>query len=243
MHPLISTPIRCPVLIGRSDYFNTLRQLLEETRRGQGRMVLISGEAGVGKSRLVAEVVEDAASKEFLVLQGSCFEQDQSSPYASLLDLLQMQFAERVVPNLAADLEPTTRELLQLLPGILPPPHDLIADTTMDREARKRRLVAALAHHFGSLADRQPLLLVFEDLHWSDDGSLEQLLQLARFCTARPICLLATYRSDDASPTLHRWLAQLDRARLAQELKLERLTTNEVAVRLRAIFSLNRPVR
>ena len=243
MHPLISTPIRCPVLVGRTEYFNALQRLLDAVRGGHGQLVLISGEAGVGKSRLAAEIVEDAATKGYLALQGTCFEQDRSSPYAPLLDLLQAQFAQRMAPDHAADLEPTTRELLYLLPGILPPPRNLVVDTTMDRETHKRRLVTALAHHFGSLADRQPLLLVFEDLHWSDDGSLEQLLQLARFCTARPICLLVTYRSDDASPTLHHWLAQLDRARLTQELRLKRLTLNEVAVMLRAIFALNRPVR
>jgi DNA-binding CsgD family transcriptional regulator len=243
MHSLISTPIRCPVLVGRSNSFSGLQRLLDAARGGHGQLALISGEAGVGKSRLMSEVIADATTKGYLALQGSCFEQDRSSPYAPLLDLLQAQFAQCRAPDYAADLEPTTRELLHLLPGILPPPRDLVVDTSIDRETHKRRLVTALAHHFGSLADRQPLLLVFEDLHWGDDGSLEQLLQLARLCTALPICLMATYRSDDAGPTLYHWIAQLDRARLAQEFQLERLTCNEVALMLRATFALNRPVR
>ena len=243
MHSVISTPIRCPVLVGRSNAFTGLQGLLDAARGGHGQLALISGEAGVGKSRLVSEVVADAATKGYLALQGTCFEQDRSSPYAPLLDLLQTQFARHMVPDYAADLEPTTRELLHLLPGILPPPRDLVMDASLDQETHKRRLVTALAHHFGGLADRQPLLLVFEDLHWSDDGSLEQLLQLARLSTARPICLLVTYRSDDAGPTLYHWLSQLDRARLAQEFQLERLTCNEVALMLRATFALNRSVR
>jgi SAM-dependent methyltransferase len=201
----ISTPIRCPILVGRSESFRALRRLLDATRRGHGQLALIPGAAGVGKSRLVAEIAADAANTGFLVLQGSCFEQDRSSPYAPLLDLLRAQFVPRI-PLGAADLDPATRELFRLLPGIAPPP-DLVADNTIDPETHKQRLIAALGDHFASLADSQPLLLVFEDLPWSDDGSLEQLLHLARSSAARQICLLVTYCGDEAGSALRQGLA------------------------------------
>ena len=243
MHAPIGPAARCPLLIGRSAHLDALRGLLTAASSGHGQVALISGEAGVGKSRLAAEIAAEAETAGFLVLQGRCFEQDPSNPYAPLVDLLRSQLARHTVATRTAELEPAVRELLLLLPGILPPPGDLAAEPAMDLEARQRRLVAALTHYLSSLADAQPLLLVFEDMQWSDDASLELALHVARFSMARPICVLATYRSEDGGSRLQRWLARLDRERVAQELSVARLTADEVAAMLRAIFALDRPVR
>src|SRR5258707_745021 len=84
-----------PVLIGRSSHLEILVRFVEEARNGQGRTVLIAGEAGLGKSRLVAEVKTrflasraNGDSRVPIILQGNCFEPDRSLPYAPLLDLL-----------------------------------------------------------------------------------------------------------------------------------------------------------
>jgi predicted ATPase len=82
------------------------------------------------------------------------------------------------------------------------------------------------------------VLLVLEDLHWSDDTSLEFLHYLARRCAAHRLLLLLTYRSDEVRPGLHHFLAQLDRERLVKEILLARLTRDEVEAMLRAIFAL-----
>ena len=160
-----------------------------------------------------------------------------------LVDLLRSQLTGHAVAMRATELDPAVRELLLLLPGILPPPGDLVAEPAIDPEARQRRIVAALTHYLSGLIDVQPLLLVFEDVQWSDDASLELLVYLARFCATRRICLLATYRSEDGGSRLQHWLARLDRERVVQELSLARLTADEVAAMLRAIFALDRPVR
>lgn len=243
MHAPIGTPVRCPVLVGRVTHMDALRKLLEAANGERGQIALISGEAGVGKSRLTAEIAAAARMEGFFVLQGRCFEQHALSPYTPLIDLLRVQFAWHPLPAHAADLEPAARELLLLLPGIVPPPRDLVVEPVIDPETHWQRLVAALSHHLLSLASHQPLLLIFEDLQWSDDASLEVLLHLTRLSTARPICLLATYRSDDAGTRLQHWLAQIDRERAALEIRLARLTADEVAAMLEAIFALNRPPR
>ncbi len=243
MHASSGILTRCPLLVGRAAHLEALQRLLDAARDRHGQMALISGEAGVGKSRLAAEIVAKALTEGFFVLQGHCFEQDASSPYAPLIDLLRSQFAGHALPAHVADLEPAARELLLLLPGIFPPPGDLVFETAIDPERRRQRLVAALSHHLFGLADRQPLLLVLEDLQWSDDASREILLHLTRLSTARPIYLLATYRSEDAGTHLQHWLAQIDRERRALDLRLECLTPDEVAEMLKAIFTLDRPVR
>jgi len=114
---------------------------------------------------------------------------------------------------------------------------------SLDPEQEKRRLFAALARFFLSQAAARPLLLVVEDVHWSDDTSLEFLLYLARHCAREPLLVLLTYRSDEISPSLRHWLAQVDRGRLAQEIALTPFTRSETDTMLRAIFALQRSVQ
>ncbi len=76
METRFGTPIICPVLIGRETDLATLQQLIDEAKGGRGRVALISGEAGIGKSRLVAEAKSYAATHNFLLLQGNCFPTD-----------------------------------------------------------------------------------------------------------------------------------------------------------------------
>jgi len=75
-------PIMCPVLIGRVQHLTHLRLLIDRAKSGQGQVALLSGEAGIGKSRLVAEVKTEALAHDFLLAQGSCFPTDHSIPYA-----------------------------------------------------------------------------------------------------------------------------------------------------------------
>ena len=236
MEDSLTRAIVCPIVVGRTAELTALRLLIDRTRSGQGQVVLVSGEAGIGKSRLVAEAKAYAAAQDFLLLQGSCFQMDSSYPYAPLLDLLRSSAA----PNpLTADPGPIILEFARLLPelalsltGPLPAP-------LPDPEQEKRRLFAALTRFFKEQAHQRPLLLVIEDLHWCDDISLEFLQSLARFCAAQPLLLLMTYRSDEVQLSLQRCLAQLDRARLSQELQLVPLSRSDVEAMLGAMFALH----
>lgn len=86
---------------------------------------------------------------------------------------------------------------------------------------------------------QQPLLFVLEDLHWSDDASLELLLHLMRACRDLPILLLLTYRNDEATPELRHLLAEFDREHLGQEIVLQRLGRTDVEAMLHAIFAMH----
>src|SRR5436190_1657188 len=91
---------------------------------------------------------------------------------------------------------------------------------TIEPEQEKRRLFVALTQFFTGLASKLPVLLTVEDLHWSDETSLEFLHFLARRCAHHPLLLVLTYRNDEMHPGLSNWLAQLDRERLAHEFVL-----------------------
>ena len=232
----VNKPVICPVLIGRAGNTASLHQLIEKAHSGAGQVALICGEAGVGKSRLVSEIQTYATGQGFLLFQGNCFPTDLSYPYAPLLDLLRTFLTNHSSEKITAALGPSASALYPLLPDIITsvPPSPITAPSEPEQE--KRRLFAALAQFFISKAAKHPLLLVVEDLHWSDESSLEFLHYLARRSAVQPLALLVTYRDDEIHPTLRRWLAQLDRERLAQEFSLARLTQVEVAAMLRAIF-------
>lgn len=238
----------CPILIGRAAALRSLRDLLVPVRGGGGRIALITGEAGIGKSRLTAELraaaQADGETAPPLIVQGSCFEPDRSLPYAPLVDLLHSFVSRSTREEARARFGPTAPDLVKLLPALgrllpdLPPAPDL------EPEQEKRRLFQALADFLTDLAaTNRPLLLIIEDVHWSDDASLEFLLYFARRIVAEPVLLVLTYRSDEVHPALGHFLAMLDRERLAAEFALARLSPDEVDAMLQAIFRAKAPVR
>ncbi|GAC1482862.1 MAG: hypothetical protein NVS2B12_37880 [Ktedonobacteraceae bacterium] len=137
------------------------------------------GEAGIGKSRLVAEAKAEASALGFLLLQGNCFQMDSSYPYAPLLDLLR---ASAVPTADAPDPDPIVLEFARLLPELAPDLSDPLPALQPNPEQEKRRLFAALTRFFKGRASHRPVLLVIEDLHWCDDVSLEFLQSLTRSC-------------------------------------------------------------
>jgi len=246
MRGAFNKSVVCPLLVGRTDEMAVFHQLLDEAKSGKGQVVLLCGEAGIGKSRLVAELKAEVLAQGFQSLQGNCFPTDHSCPYAPLLDMLHSVFLHTNTAQLGGFVAPFARELTPLLPEVtqlfpevatLPPP------LSLDPEQEKRRLFAALAHFFLSQAAQQPLLLIIEDVHWSDDTSLEFLQYFARRCATQPLLVLLTYRSDEIRPSLGHWLAQLDRAHLSQEVILTSLTRSETDAMLRATFNLQHSVQ
>jgi predicted ATPase len=238
MEARFTAPVRCPVLIGRVPDLTTLRLLFNRAKSGQGQVALLSGEAGIGKSRLVAEVKTEAVSQDFWLLQGCCFPTDHAIPYAPLLDLLRSCLTDRALALSAPEVKPIAEAFLPEVDYVLTDETSPPRLTPLDPEQEKRRRFETLAHFLSSQADTHPVLCVLEDLHWSDQTSLEFLHYLARRCPAHRLLLLLTYRSDEVSPSLRHFLAQLDRERLAQEISLTRLRREEVEAMLRAIFAL-----
>lgn len=245
----LSSSIVCPTLIGRTTQLASLHHYLEQACGGHGQTVLIAGEAGIGKSRLVNEAIAhlpafqtQAAHSSAMILRGQCFELDRAYPYAPLLDVLRTFFAPFSPDDIAAHLGSSAAELVKLLPELASPLPGLAPGTVIEPEQEKRRLFQALMLFLTRLAKTQPLLLLIEDLHWSDETSLEFLLYLTRHVRMHPILLLLTYRSEEVHPVLTRFLAGLDRERLAYELLLHRLSNDEAGSMIRTILALPRSV-
>jgi predicted ATPase/DNA-binding NarL/FixJ family response regulator len=241
MSILSNQPISSPILIGREREVTRLGELIDRVMQKQGQVLLLSGEAGIGKSRLAAEGKRQASEQGFLVLQGNCFPPDHSSPYAPLLDLLSSSHAQELLSHSTANLEPLARELAWLFPSLLDQAQNSASSQALEPEQQKRRLFVALARFFKDLASKQPVILLVEDIHWSDETSLEFFHHLARSSVAHPLLIVLTYRNDEIHTALRTWLAQLDREHLAQEVALPPLSRNQVDAMLRAIFHLPHP--
>src|SRR5258706_6166620 len=237
------TSVVCPVFIGRAAALASFERIVEQVGNGQGQMVLVSGEAGIGKSRLVAEAKAAVGQERARFLQGACFEQDRALPFAPLLDMLRTLLVTGPREASLPLLVPLAPELIKILPDLALWLPDVTSTPALEPEQEQRRLFVALTHFLLGLAEHHSLVLVIEDLHWSDDISLEFLLYLSRYLQARPLLLLLTYRTEEVSPLLHRFLATLNRERAAVEFSLVNLTVDEVRAMVRTIFRLKRPVR
>lgn len=242
MHSPIDTPMICPVIVGRAPFLAALQEHMDAALAGRGGTTLVAGEAGIGKSRLVTEMQARAAARGMRVLTGRCFEPDHVLPYAPLVDLLRThagQSPEATVRNIAA----ITPGIIQLAPDLVRSFPDPIPAPALPPAQERRRLVHAWAEFVTGLGSAHPILITVEDLHWADDASLDTLVAIARGIAGRPILLVLTYRTDELTPGLGHLLAQLDRERLASEVRLQRLALAEVDAMLRAIFDQPQPIR
>ena len=227
-------PLSAPVLIGREDEFAALEKCLEG---GRGA-VLISGEAGVGKSRLAREAAKHAAARGYGVLRAACFERDQVLAYAPWLDLLRT-YAATNLEGARDRLRTSAPRFLRLAPDLAGVA--TVSDALLEQEPEQHRLVQEMRAFLSDLAAARPLVLVVEDLHWSDEASLDLLLHLIRRTPAAPLVLLLTYRSNERPAMLSRFLAEIDRERTVSEISLGPLTPSQVEQLLRALLDLPRP--
>lgn len=232
---------RSPRLIGRQTQLKSLDELLRHTLAPRGSVVLVTGEAGIGKSSVVYEAKTRAEARGFRTLEADCFEPDRIVPYGPIFDLFETLLRSTPDPvELLGPKAPILIKWISVLQSALP---HIAPAASVEPEQEKRRFFNALTDFFVRLSSNAPLMIVVEDLHWSDDATLDYWLHLARRISREPILLVLTYRRDQVPPSLSHFLSELDRARLATTLLLEPLTREQADEMLRAIFDLLRPVR
>jgi DNA-binding CsgD family transcriptional regulator len=232
VQPPVDAPVVCPVLIGRDPYVAALDRFLEQLGPTHGQTILISGEAGVGKSRLLASLRARAEAVGARVILGCCFERDQALPYAPFVDALRA---------LRGPQEPTPAfELLGADLSALLPELGVGCEPADDPRQRHERVIESLARLLTEIESGHKLLLLVEDLHWADSISMEVFCTLARRLSAQPVLLVGTFRDEQIEPGLEGLLAELERARLSTELHLDRLNREQVEAMMQAIAGSTR---
>jgi ATP/maltotriose-dependent transcriptional regulator MalT len=231
----MSQPMQSPVFVGRREEIASLTALLERARDGEPGFAIVAGEAGVGKTRLVTELAGQAADSGFTVLAGHCVELGaEGLPLAPLIDALRTLARTTARAELADVLGPARRGLGRLLPELDP---GGAAEPAADG-VQVSQLLELVLGLLGRLSARRPLLLVLEDLHWSDQSTRELVAFLIRSLRGVRVVLLATYRSDELNRRhpLRPLIASWDRLRTVQHVELRRFEPGEVAAQLGAIL-------
>ncbi len=164
-----------------------MRELLSDAEAGQPVVLLVSGDAGVGKTRLLAELAAEAAQRGFTILSGRCAELAETVPYLPLADALRSASGDHLADALA-----TRPVLARLLPDreIIRQPGDLPG-------LAQQQLFGAVVGMLTELAEAQPVLLVLEDLHWADRSTRDLVTFLSRVLRQERIALALSYRTDD----------------------------------------------
>src|SRR3954453_7141322 len=200
-------------LIGRQAQRDVLREALEAAERGSGSVVLVAGEAGVGKTRLADDVLEES---EAVALRGAAG-RAAGAPYGPVAAALRSYL--RGNPEGLDDCGPLRPHLALILPELGE------AAPASDRATLVEAIRAALGH----IARQAPAVLVLDDLHWSDEATLELLPALAEPLDELPLLVLALYRSDGLprDHLLRRVRHELRRAGSLRELAVEPLERDE----------------
>jgi class 3 adenylate cyclase len=231
----------CPILIGRETELSRLEDALLAACRGDGNVVVLAGDAGMGKSRLAAELARRARTIRATVMEGACSEAELSLPYLPFLEAIGKHLGSAEVDRIGEQLGPARRVLAQLFPQLGQDSPSQAAEP--DGTQAKLRLYEAIVALLELVAAESGLFLVLEDLHWADASTHELLDYLARRVRANPILVLATYRRGEVHrhhplhPTVQGWL----RSGLAAMVELEPLPPDGVARMVSAIF--DEPIR
>jgi DNA-binding CsgD family transcriptional regulator/tetratricopeptide (TPR) repeat protein len=222
----VATHVVSPVLIGRADQLSALDAALAQARRGQPAAVLVGGEAGIGKSRLVTEFAARAGRSGARVLTGGCLELGADGlPFAPFTAVLR-ELVRDIGPDGVAGLLPggSARELARLLPEFGEPAGSVDADTA------RARLFEQMLILVERLAEPGPLVLVVEDAHWADRSTRDLLAFLIRNQgTLDGLLTVVTYRSDELHRThpLRPLLAELGRVSWVARIELDRLSRRD----------------
>jgi DNA-binding winged helix-turn-helix (wHTH) protein/tetratricopeptide (TPR) repeat protein len=223
--------------VGREHEMSDVRTALADGNSGHGRICLISGEAGIGKSRLCAEIALEAEKNGMAVFVGHCSE-NEAVPYLPFIEILESWVDRwKSTDDLRGAMGEEGPELGRVLPKLRRLIPDLSPPLELAAEQARRQLFNSATNFIARRCLEQPAVLVLEDLHWADDSSLALITHLSQRLSDLPLLIIGTYRESeiDISPSLSRTLEGLIRGRLATQIRLEGLPSSEVARMLQGL--------
>jgi class 3 adenylate cyclase/predicted ATPase len=220
-------PSGLTALVGREEETELLLRRWSRTKSGEGQVVLISGEAGVGKSRLTAALLESLASEPHTRLRYFCSPQHTDSAFSPIIGQMERaagflhdDTSQQKLDKLDALLAQASTSIQDaaLIAEMLSLPNDgRYPDLELTPEQRRQKTLEALSAQMETLSRQQPVLMVFEDAHWADPTSLEAFGQVVDRIRALRVLLLVTFRPEfDAPWVRHSYVTALIINRLAE---------------------------
>ena len=217
--------------VGREPELAALREALVSALDGHGRIVLVTGEPGIGKTRTAEEILAEAHEKGAEVLWGRCQEWEGAPAYWPWLQILRRYVERTSEETIATELSGLANDLSQIMPELARFSDTEQSGTDASPEQRRFRLFDAMARLLRAVSQRQPLILVLDDVHWADQPSLRLLEFVAQDVHELPLLLIATYRNVelDRGHPLTSTLAELSRDPASRRIVLHGLGSDAVS--------------
>lgn len=230
--------------VGRGAERALMHRLLDQVLRGEGRVVMISGPAGIGKTRFAHEFGIDASKKGILVRSGNCYDRDDSVPYLPFVEILEEALAKARSPQAFRELLGNDAgEIARLLPQLRRLFTDIPAPLDLPAEQSRRVLFNAIGEFLARATRIQPVVLLLDDLQWADDGTTSLISYLAPLIAKAPVLIVGNHRDlelNTARP-LTRLLDELIRLHIVEQISLRRLSQNAVGEMIRALSAREPP--
>ncbi|MGH2754648.1 MAG: CocE/NonD family hydrolase [Actinomycetota bacterium] len=216
-------------LVGRRPELEMLWRAAESARSGRGRVLLVAGDPGIGKTALIEEF--STSNHGLTIHWGQCYEGEGAPPFWPWRQILESVVAQASAAAVFDAAGERAADLVQLVPGLTAHAGDVSGDPVGDPEEARFRLYVAVASVITNLAKEQALMLVLDDLHWSDSASLRLLGFVAREIRQAGVLIVGTYRDAELGPDhpLASALASLARLPMVERVMLEGFDRDEVS--------------
>ncbi len=230
--PPLGAAVDRHALVGRGIEMAYLERCWREASDGQRALVLLAGDAGIGKTRSAAELASRAHDDGAVVLYGR-FDEETLTPYQPMVEMLRGWSAGAPLDSLRDRLGPRAAELAILLPEFGPPPADHQGTGALsgpEADAQRFRFFDAVGALLGEIGSESPVAMVFDDLQWADRPTLQLVRHLVRAPSPRRALFLGTYRESEISDRhpLHELIGDLRREGTLRRLELSGLAESEV---------------
>ena len=197
--PPVNSRPRGGVFVGRQQEMAELKAALDDAMSGQGHIVMIAGEPGIGKTRTARELTIHAERQGAQVFWGWCYEEGGAPPYWPWVQLVRAYVQQANADQLAAEMGTGAADISEIVAEVRGKLPHLKTPPTLEPEQARFRLFDSITTFLKNAAQSQPLMLVLDDLHWADRSSLQILEFLAKDIASSRLLLVGTYRDVEVS--------------------------------------------
>ncbi|MFV2039819.1 MAG: AAA family ATPase, partial [Acidimicrobiales bacterium] len=222
--------------VGRASERERLRTMVEDAAGGRGGIVFLGGEAGSGKSRLAREMAVEAQRHSMTVRVGHCLDMESPPSYQPVIDQLEHAARGLTPEAFRSALGVNAPEIARLMPALRQRYDDIPEPPDLSPDQERRYMLHGVGEFIERTSTAQPVVLVYEDLHWADESTMLLIRQLAQRVADLPVLIVGTYRSNELDPDrpLATNLPPLRRDHGAVDLLLQPLSRTEVGAVIEA---------